>query len=123
MCCLPSRAEAYDGRARADERPPPRPCRRGASAGRKGASTKDYPGYDRMIAQVSQETFEDQIAKGVGLVGTAKDVIDMARAYANDVGGLESASLHIVPSTMPVDVAERAMRHFAAEAMPHLAAL
>ena len=89
----------------------------------KGASTKDYPGYDRMIAQVSAETFEDQVAKGIALVGTPSDVIAMARAYADDVGGLESASLHIVPSTMPVEVAERAMRHFAAHAMPALAAL
>jgi alkanesulfonate monooxygenase SsuD/methylene tetrahydromethanopterin reductase-like flavin-dependent oxidoreductase (luciferase family) len=89
----------------------------------KGASTKDYPGYDRMIAQISQETFEDQVAKGVGLVGTPTDVIDMVRAYHTDVGGFESASLHVAPSIMPVDVAERAMRHFAAEAMPKLAAL
>lgn len=87
----------------------------------KGASTKDYPGYDRMIAQISKETFEDQIAKGVGLVGTPGDVIEMLRAYASEVGGFESASLHVLPSTMPA--AARAMRHFASEAMPKLAAL
>ena len=44
----------------------------------------------------------------------------MVRAYESEVGGLESASLHVVPSTMPVEVAERSMRHFAAEALPIL---
>jgi len=122
MCCLPSRAEAY-----ALAREPTNGHLQGVAAAAadwaKGASTKDYPGYDRMIAQISKETFEDQVTKGVGLVGTPSDVIDMVRAYHADVGGFESASLHVAPSTMPVEGAERAMRHFAAEAMPKLAAL
>ncbi|HUK58363.1 MAG TPA: LLM class flavin-dependent oxidoreductase [Stellaceae bacterium] len=122
MCCLPSREEAYE-LARAPTNGHLQGLAAAAIGWAQGASTKDYPGYDRMIAQVSKETFEDQVAKGVGLIGTPKDVIDMVRAYANDVGGLESASLHVVPSTMPVEVAERAMRHFAAEAMPQLTAL
>jgi len=122
MCCLPSREEAY-----ALAREPTNGHLQGVAAAAadwgKGASTKDYPGYDRMIAQISKETFEDQVAKGVGLVGKPSDVIAMAETYAAEVGGLESASLHVVPSTMPVEVAERSMRHFAAEAMPRLAAL
>ncbi len=122
MCCLPSREEAYE-LAREPTNGHLRGIEKSAAGWLQGASTKDYPGYDRMIAAISKETFEDQIDKGVGLVGTPKDVIEMVRAYAADVGGLESASLHIVPSTMPVEVAERAMRHFAAEAMPQLAAL
>ena len=36
---------------------------------------------------------------------------------------LESASLHVVPSTMPVQAVERAMRHFAAECMLQLTAI
>ena len=122
MCCLPSRAEAHE-LAREPTNGHLRGVAVAAAGWAQGASTKDYPGYDRMIAQISKETFEDQVAKGVGLVGTPRDVIEMVRAYASDVGGLESASLHVVPSTMPVEVAERAMRHFAAECMPHLAAL
>lgn len=121
MCCLPSRDEAYEV-----AREPTNGHLRGLAASAAewltGASTKDYPGYDRMIAQISKETFEDQISKGVGLVGTAPDVIAMVRSYAAEVGGFEAASLHILPSTMPADIAERAMRHFAAEAMPALAA-
>jgi alkanesulfonate monooxygenase SsuD/methylene tetrahydromethanopterin reductase-like flavin-dependent oxidoreductase (luciferase family) len=122
MCCLPSRDEAM-----ALAREPTEGHLRGLAAAAadwaKGASTKDYPGYDRMIAQISAETFEDQVAKGVGLVGTASDVVAMVKAYNDEVGGIESASLHAFPSTMPAAVAERAMRHFAAEAMPALAAL
>lgn len=122
MCCLSSRDEAY-----AVAREPTNGHLQGLAAAAadwlKGASTKDYPGYDRMIAQISKETFEDQISKGVGLVGTPADVIEMVRAYATSVGGFETASLHILPSTMPAEVAERAMRHFASEAMPKLAAL
>ena len=122
MCCLPSRQEACD-LAREPTNGHFRGLASAAADWAKGVSTKDYPGYDRMIAQVSAETFDDQLAKGIALVGTPQDVIDMTRAYAADVGGLESASLHIVPSTMPVEVAERAMRHFSAHALPALAAL
>ena len=122
MCCLPSRAEAYEC-AREPTNGHLRGLAAAAAGWLKGASTKDYPGYDRMLAAISRETFEDQVAKGVGLVGTPKDVIEMVRAYANDVGGLESASLHVVPSTMPVNVAERAMRQFSADVLPHLATL
>jgi alkanesulfonate monooxygenase SsuD/methylene tetrahydromethanopterin reductase-like flavin-dependent oxidoreductase (luciferase family) len=122
MCCLPSREEAYE-LAREPTNGHLRGVATAAAGWLQGASTKDYPGYDRMIAAISKETFEDQLAKGVGLVGTPNDVIEMVRAYASDVGGLESASLHIVPSTMKVEVAERSMRHFAAEAMPQLEAL
>ena len=122
MCCLPSRAEALE-LAREPTNGHLRGLAAAASDWAKGASTKDYPGYDRMIAQVSKETFEDQVAKGVGLAGTPEDVIAMVRAYNDEVGGFEAASLHVAPSTMLVDVAERAMRHFAAEAMPKLAGL
>ena len=122
MCCLPSRDEAYE-LARAPTNGHLQGLAGAAAEWLKGASTKEYPGYDRMIAQISKETFEDQITKGVGLVGTPVDVIDMVRNYAGEVGGFESASLHVLPSTMPADVAERALRHFASEAMPKLAAL
>ena len=122
MCCLPSRAEAHE-LARAPTNGHLRGLAAAAGGWQQGASTKDYPGYDRMLAAISKETFEDQVKKGIGLVGTPKDVIEMVRAYANDVGGLESASLHVVPSTMPVEAAERAMRHFAAACMPQLTAL
>jgi alkanesulfonate monooxygenase SsuD/methylene tetrahydromethanopterin reductase-like flavin-dependent oxidoreductase (luciferase family) len=122
MCCLPSRQEAIELM-----REPANGHFRGLAAAAadwaKGASTKDYPGYDRMIAQVSRENFDDQVANGVGLAGNAKDVIAMVRAYHEEVGGFEAASLHVAPSTMPVDGAERAMRHFSAEVMPVLAAL
>jgi alkanesulfonate monooxygenase SsuD/methylene tetrahydromethanopterin reductase-like flavin-dependent oxidoreductase (luciferase family) len=121
-CCLPSREEAM-----AVAREPTNGHLQGLAAAAigwaKGASTKDYPGYDRMIAQISRETFEDQVSKGVGFVGTAADVIEMLRAYAADVGGFEAASLHVAPSTMPVDIAERSMRHFAAEVMPVVSSL
>jgi alkanesulfonate monooxygenase SsuD/methylene tetrahydromethanopterin reductase-like flavin-dependent oxidoreductase (luciferase family) len=122
MCCLPSRDEAYE-LARAPTNGHLQGLAVAAAEWLKGASTKDYPGYDRMIAQISKETFEDQIAKGVGLVGTPADVIEMVRNYATEVGGFESASLHVLPSTMPAEVAARAMRHFASEAMPKLATL
>jgi alkanesulfonate monooxygenase SsuD/methylene tetrahydromethanopterin reductase-like flavin-dependent oxidoreductase (luciferase family) len=122
MCCLPSREEAY-----AAARDPANGHLRGVADATapflSSASTKDYPGYDKMAAHLATETIDSQMANGVGLVGTAKDVVDMVHAYARDVGGLECASLHVMPSTMPVDIAERAMRHFAAEALPQLAAL
>jgi alkanesulfonate monooxygenase SsuD/methylene tetrahydromethanopterin reductase-like flavin-dependent oxidoreductase (luciferase family) len=122
MCCLPSRDEAYDA-AREPTNGHLRGVAEAAAPFRSTASTKDYPGYDKMAEHLAKESFESQVANGVGLVGTPKDVIDMLEAYARKVGGLECASLHIMPSTMRVDIAERALRHFAAEAMPKLAAL
>jgi alkanesulfonate monooxygenase SsuD/methylene tetrahydromethanopterin reductase-like flavin-dependent oxidoreductase (luciferase family) len=88
-----------------------------------GASTKDYPGYDKMIAQVTSDTAEAQVEKGSAWIGTPADIIEMIDAYNSKVGGIDSASLHFTPSNMPVEQAERSLRLFSREVMPKAAAL
>lgn len=122
MCCAETRAEAH-----AAGIPAGNGHLRGLAEAAKewmhGASTKDYPGYDKMIAQVSSDTIENQIGQGVGWIGTPDDLAQMIRDYNEKVGGIDSASLLVMPSTMRVEHAERSMRLFAREVMPKVAGL
>ena len=88
-----------------------------------GASTKDYPGYDKLMAHVTSDSAEAQVQRGSAFIGTPADIIEMLHAYNGKVGGIDSASLHFTPSTMPVEAAERSLRLFSREVMPKVAAL
>jgi alkanesulfonate monooxygenase SsuD/methylene tetrahydromethanopterin reductase-like flavin-dependent oxidoreductase (luciferase family) len=88
-----------------------------------GASTKDYPGYDKLIAHVSSDTAERQVAGGSAFIGTPADIAEMIRSYNDKVGGIDSVSLHFTPGNMPVEMAERSLRLFAKEVMPMVAGL
>jgi alkanesulfonate monooxygenase SsuD/methylene tetrahydromethanopterin reductase-like flavin-dependent oxidoreductase (luciferase family) len=89
-----------------------------ASGWLEGASTKDYPGYDRMIEQIRAETFDHQVEKGLCWVGTPADIAEMLFDYHRKVGGFETASLLLSPATMPLDDAKRSMHLFAEHVMP-----
>ncbi len=118
-CCAPTRAEAMD----AAIAPSNGHLRGLASAAKEwlgGASTKDYPGYDKMIAHISSETIENQIEQGVGWVGSPADLVNMIRDYNKKVGGIDSASLLIMPSNMAAKYAEQTVRLFARDVMPKL---
>jgi alkanesulfonate monooxygenase SsuD/methylene tetrahydromethanopterin reductase-like flavin-dependent oxidoreductase (luciferase family) len=88
-----------------------------------GASTKDYPGYDKLIAHVSSDTAERQVRDGSAFIGTPADIVEMIRSYNDDVGGIDSVSLHFTPGNMPADMAERSLRLFAREVLPKVAGL
>lgn len=83
-----------------------------------GASTKDYPGYDRMIAEFAKESWETQVGKGVAWVGKPKRLVEMIRTYAAECGGWDIASMQVNFGVMPKDKAEASMRLFAREVMP-----
>ncbi len=59
----------------------------------------------------------------MGWIGTPDDLVRMIRDYNDKVGGIDSASLLVMPSTMRVEHAERSMRLFAREVMPKVAGL
>jgi alkanesulfonate monooxygenase SsuD/methylene tetrahydromethanopterin reductase-like flavin-dependent oxidoreductase (luciferase family) len=88
-----------------------------------GASTKDYPGYDKLIAHVSSDTAERQVRDGSAFIGTPDDIVDMIRSYNDKVGGIDSVSLHFTPGDMPVEIAEASLRLFAAEVLPKVKGL
>ena len=122
MCCAPTRDEAMAAGLG--------PCNghlRGlaesATEWLTGASTKDYPGYDKLIAHVSSDTAERQVEAGSAFIGSPADIAEMIRSYNDKVDGIDSVSLHFTPSTMPVEIAERSLRLFSREVMPKLAAL
>ena len=122
MCCVPTRDEAMAiGLG---------PCNghlRGLADAAKewltGASTKDYPGYDKLMAHVLNDSAEAQVEKGSAFIGTPADIVEMIRAFNDKVGGLDSISLHFTPANMPVEAAERSLRLFSREVMPKVAAL
>jgi len=122
MCCAPTRDEAMATGLG--------PCNhhlKGLADAAKewlaGASTKDYPGYDKLIAHVSSDTAERQVAAGSAFIGAPAEIVEMIRSYNDKVGGIDSVSLHFTPGNMPVDKAERSLRLFSAEVMPKVAGL
>jgi alkanesulfonate monooxygenase SsuD/methylene tetrahydromethanopterin reductase-like flavin-dependent oxidoreductase (luciferase family) len=89
-----------------------------ASDWTSGSSSDDYPGYDKIIAGLNEETFESQVAKGAAWVGTPKDVREAIAQYNHQVGGFDIASLQVNFNTLPVEAAEASMRLFSKEVMP-----
>ncbi len=123
MCAAPTRDEAM-----ATGLPPCNRHLKGLADAAKewvsgGASTKDYPGYDKLIAHVSSDTAERQVAAGSAFIGTPSDIVEMLRAYNDKVGGIDSVSLHFTPGDMPVEMAERSLRLFSKEVLPKVAGL
>jgi len=117
MCCMPTREEAMQFGLPASNQH----LKGLADAAKEwltGASTKDYPGYDKLIAHVSSDTAERQVRDGSAFIGTPADIVEMIASYNGKVGGIDSVSLHFTPGNMPVEAAERSLRLFASEVLP-----
>ncbi len=84
-----------------------------------GTDSADYPDYDKIIANLDQETMETQMAKGAAWVGDPASIRDTIASYVEMVGEFEIASLQVNFNTIAVDDAERSIRLFAQEVMPH----
>jgi alkanesulfonate monooxygenase SsuD/methylene tetrahydromethanopterin reductase-like flavin-dependent oxidoreductase (luciferase family) len=121
MFCAPTRGEAIA----ASREPLNRYLRSlvsAASAWTEGLSSKDYPGYDRIIAGLRAETFETQVAKNAAWVGEPSELVDQILSYREGVGGFDVASLQVNFNTIDAEAASRSMRLLSAEVMPHLVA-
>lgn len=86
-----------------------------------GASSADYPGYDKIIAGLDHETFETQVEKGAAWIGTPADIIRQIRDYDRMIGGLDIASMQVNFDSIPLADAEASMRRFSAEVLPAFA--
>jgi alkanesulfonate monooxygenase SsuD/methylene tetrahydromethanopterin reductase-like flavin-dependent oxidoreductase (luciferase family) len=122
MCCAPTREEAMAVGLG--------PCNahlkglaNAAQEWLTGASTKDYPGYDKLMAHVLADSAEKQVQAGSAFIGTPADIADMIASYNGKVGGIDSVSLHFTPANMPVEMAERSLRLFSKEVMPKVKGL
>jgi hypothetical protein len=91
-----------------------------ASGWMDGASSNDYPGYDKMIAALGKETFDSVLDAGGAWVGTPDEIAAQAKAYQEQVGGFEVASLQVNFATLPFADAERSVRLFGREVLPQL---
>jgi natural product biosynthesis luciferase-like monooxygenase protein len=89
-----------------------------ASGWLEGSNSDNYPGYDRIIAGLAEETFDTQRAKGAAWVGTPEQLIPQIRDYDQAVGGFEMASLQVNFNDIGVGDAEASMRLFSSEVMP-----
>ena len=90
-----------------------------ASGWLQGASSTDYPGYQRRIEGLAKETFETQMERGAAWVGNPREITEQIKRYQEAVGGFDSASLQVNFNTISVEDAEESMRLFAAEVMPN----
>jgi alkanesulfonate monooxygenase SsuD/methylene tetrahydromethanopterin reductase-like flavin-dependent oxidoreductase (luciferase family) len=90
-----------------------------ASEWMTGVASKDYPNYQKMIEFIAKETFESQVEKGAAWIGTPTDIRNAIASYDAQVDGFESASLQVNFGTISQADAERSMRLFAHEVMPH----
>jgi len=88
-----------------------------------GVSSKDYPGYDKILAGLSKDNFDTQVAKGAAWVGNPEDICDAVSDYQKLVGGFEIASLQVNFHDISLADAERSVRMYSKEVIPRVASL
>lgn len=92
-----------------------------ASDWNKGTSSKDYPGYGKLIEALSKETIESQVEKNAAFVGTPAEIIEQIESFDEALGGFEDASLQVNFNDLPYEEAVRSVRLFGEQVMPHFA--
>ena len=83
-----------------------------------GSSSKDYPGYDKIIAGLAKENFDTQRAKNAAWIGSPATVADQIADFVRGVADFEIASMQVNFNTVSYEYAARSMRLFSAEVMP-----
>ncbi len=83
-----------------------------------GSNSDDYPGYDKVIEQLSKETFESQVEKGAAFIGTPEDINEQIANYLDLTGGFEIASLQVNFNDLAVEHAEDSLRLFGENVIP-----
>ncbi len=86
-----------------------------------GTTSKDYPGYGKLIEILSKEDVHSQRAKSAALIGSPDDICDMAADISRQIGGFDIASLQVNLKMLDVEKARESMRLFSKEVMPRFA--
>jgi alkanesulfonate monooxygenase SsuD/methylene tetrahydromethanopterin reductase-like flavin-dependent oxidoreductase (luciferase family) len=86
-----------------------------------GRTSRDYPGYDKVIAGLRASNAADQMESGAAWVGTPDEIARTIARMDADFGGFEDASLQVNFNLMPFAAAMGSMRLFASEVMPRFA--
>jgi alkanesulfonate monooxygenase SsuD/methylene tetrahydromethanopterin reductase-like flavin-dependent oxidoreductase (luciferase family) len=88
-----------------------------------GERSADYPGYDKIIAALSRDTFETQVEKCAAWVGTPQRILDTIESYRRQIGDFEIASVQVNFNDMALADAQASMRLFGEEVLPRLSRL
>jgi alkanesulfonate monooxygenase SsuD/methylene tetrahydromethanopterin reductase-like flavin-dependent oxidoreductase (luciferase family) len=86
-----------------------------------GRTSRDYPGYGKIIAGLRASNAADQMTTGAAWVGTPDEIAQTIAMMREDFGGFEHASLQVNFNLMPFAEAMASMRLFAREVMPRFA--
>ena len=89
-----------------------------ASGWNEGASTKDYPGYDKLVDVLAREDVHTQREKSAAFIGDPEECCDMISDYHKQVGGFDIASLQVNTKMMSVEKARSSMELFGREVLP-----
>jgi len=92
-----------------------------ASGWLSGTQSKDYKGYDAMMASLRNVDLDSMMASGGAWVGDPDEIRRAIDRVVEACGGFEHASMQVNFSTLPLDEARRSMQLFAADVMPHYA--
>jgi alkanesulfonate monooxygenase SsuD/methylene tetrahydromethanopterin reductase-like flavin-dependent oxidoreductase (luciferase family) len=87
-----------------------------------GATSRDYPGYDKIIAALRTSSAAEQIEAGGAWVGSPDEIGATIARLQDEFGGFEEASLQVNFNTMAFAPALASLRLFAREVMPRFAA-
>jgi alkanesulfonate monooxygenase SsuD/methylene tetrahydromethanopterin reductase-like flavin-dependent oxidoreductase (luciferase family) len=85
-----------------------------------GTESKDYPGYDKIIAGLAAEDFDSTAAKGGVWVGSPDDIVEQVESYRAEVGHFEVASLQVNFASLPFEESRRSVELFGREVLPRL---
>jgi alkanesulfonate monooxygenase SsuD/methylene tetrahydromethanopterin reductase-like flavin-dependent oxidoreductase (luciferase family) len=86
-----------------------------------GRTSRDYPGYDKIIAGLRASNAANQMESGAAWVGAPDEIAATIARMSTDFEGFEHASLQVNFNLMPFDLAMESMRLFAREVMPRFA--
>jgi alkanesulfonate monooxygenase SsuD/methylene tetrahydromethanopterin reductase-like flavin-dependent oxidoreductase (luciferase family) len=91
-----------------------------ASDWMQGTNSADYPGYDKIIAALSRDTFETQVEKCAAWIGTPQRILDTVQTYRRQIGDFEIASLQVNFNNITLEDARSSMRLFGEKVLPRL---
>lgn len=83
-----------------------------------GASSDDYPGYDKLMENIAKDTFESTLARGAAWIGTPKQITEQMKTFQSEIGDVDVASFQINFSDFPVDLASKSIELYSKEVMP-----
>ncbi len=88
----------------------------------KGASSKDYPNYEKHTQKLRETTFEGMLDEGSILCGTPDDIRRQLQDYIDVAGAFEGVSMQVNFHKVTHDQAAASMRLFSERVMPHFQA-